>query len=209
MRKLVACLALTSSITLTGCSDPKAANEKNLGAAIQAYLDQTYPQCYVRMKFPLEGFVPDSQRRQLEALKSVGFVSEKELSRKEYKEWGSGETRVNIQSVFDLTDEGRKNYRLDTEGYGAGKFGGFCFGKATVKEIVNFTEPSEALGHKITRVNFTYQVDDIPAWARNDGLTAGNQRLRTDIESGKKPAKEEATLIATNKGWIHERLFRQ
>jgi hypothetical protein len=40
------------AVLVAGCSDPKAANEKNFQSAIQSYLDTAYPKCYFNQKFP-------------------------------------------------------------------------------------------------------------------------------------------------------------
>ena len=79
--------------------------------------------------------------------------------------------------------------------------GGFCFGKATIKEVTEFTEPADTGGVKASRVTYTYQVSDFPAWAKLPETSAAIGKLKTDVESEKTPIKSMDMLVLTNNGW--------
>ena len=157
------------AVLVAECSDPKAANEKNFQSAIQSYLDTVYPKYYFNQKFPTTvEFVIGGSRAILQALVKAGLVSEKEESRKEVNDILGGAKKIVLKTSFDLTDEGRKFYKPHAvKIIGGDSIGGFCLGKATVKAVTQFSEPSDMFGQKISRVNYTYVVSDLPTWARS------------------------------------------
>ncbi|MDD5113834.1 MAG: hypothetical protein PHC94_07440 [Methylobacter sp.] len=195
------------AIVVAGCSDPKAANEKNFKASIQQYLDTAYPKCYVRTEFPTTiewDFV--GIKSKLRALAKAGWVIEKEGGR-ETPILGGGKETV---STFDLTEEGRKFYKADIEKTIGGKtIGGFCFGKARIKDVTQFSEPSDMFGQRITHVNYTYEVYDLPVWTKTPEITAAFDNIKGDVETEKTPAKALDVLVLTNNGWVHEKLFKK
>ncbi|MBK0711544.1 hypothetical protein GZ049_27365 [Klebsiella pneumoniae] len=85
--------------------------------------------------------------------------------------------------------------------------GGFCFGKATVTEVSNFTEPSDAMGQKISRVSFSYKVTEIPEWAKTPEILSADRQIKKDVDSANNGMKVTNVFVLTNNGWIHERLF--
>lgn len=194
-------------IALTACSDSKQASEKNFKNAIQAYLDTVYPKCVVNENFPAvvnSDFL--GKRKVLQSLAKAGLVSETELSRKEYKDW-NGSTNVVVKSEYALTETGRKFYDPNARQTLSRDQGGFCIGKAAVREITRYTEPADMFGHRITKVNYTYSVDKLPDWANLPEVTSAIPALKEAVESGAKPIKATHTLVLTNNGWVHERLF--
>ncbi|QGX93267.1 hypothetical protein EFZ10_16720 (plasmid) [Tatumella sp. TA1] len=200
------------ALALSGCNDPKEANESNFKTAAQQYLDTTYPECYFKANFPFktDGLDFGNTRAVLKALAAKGLLTETEISRKHYeKSWGS-EAHDVVVNNYVLTDEGKKYYKAGKETNALGKdTGGFCFGKAKVETITNFTEPSDAMGQKISRVNYTYTVTDIPEWAKSDDIIAASSKLKEDVASAQNPVSAKAVFVLTNKGWMHERLFNK
>lgn len=192
------------SITITGCSDYKAANEANFKVAIQAYLDKTYPYCYLETKFPTDGKVGflNNDHAILNYFVSLGVVSVKD-------ELYNGE----IKPIYNLTDKGKEVFKSNIEQDMKGnQLGGFCFGKATVKEVVNFTEPSDKFGYAVSKVKFTYTVD-FPSWVKPLEINIPRaslpnvKKLKTDLKSQTTPIEDAAILGLTNKGWVHKKLF--
>jgi hypothetical protein len=202
-------IALTAFVA--GCTDPKTANENNFGKAIQSYLDTVYPKCYFLQKFPATvDFDIGGTQATLKALVKAGLVSEKEESRREIADLFGGGKKTYVKTSFDLTDAGRKVYKLDAVKTLRGdSVGGFCFGKASVKDVSQFSEPSDMLGQKISRVNYTYVVTDLPAWAKTPEMLAAIKALDVDAKSVIEPVKALDTLLLTNNGWVHERLFQK
>ncbi|MBK0167378.1 hypothetical protein [Klebsiella sp. S69] len=113
-----------------------------------------------------------------------------------------------VVNSYDLTEEGKKYYKPDAAKTMKGEnIGGFCFGKATVTEVSNFTEPSDAMGQKISRVSFTYKVSEIPDWAKSPEIMNADRQLQKDVSSESEGVKVTNVFLLTNNGWIHERLF--
>lgn len=206
---------IAAVVLVAACSDPKAASEKNFKVAIQKDLDAEYPKCYIVKNFPetipLTGSaMNDSLIRSIhannivlfKALTDAGILSEKSEPHEVVS--FMGKKSVVNQPTFYLTEEGKKYYKSDAVKDVNGKnTGGFCFGKATVKDIAEFTEPSEAAGMRISQVKFTYQVSDFPAWVKLPTILTALTRLKTDVESEKNPVKGSTMLKLTNNGWVN------
>ena len=208
--KYISPLICIGAIALSGCNDPKDASEGNFKAAAQQYLDSIYPSCYFKANFPLktDGYAFNNLPDILHVMSQKGLLTEKEISRKHYEaSWGSKAHDVVVNS-YDLTDEGKQFYKPDAAKNMKGEnLGGFCFGKATVSAVSNFTEPSDAMGQKISRVSFSYKVTDFPDWAKSSEITSLNRLLKKDVDSESEPLKVTSVFVLTNKGWVHERLF--
>jgi len=191
---LIAAVAL-----MAGCSDPKAATEKNFKVVIQKTLDKAYPRCYITGDFPA---VSDMMRNEseLKALVSAGLASVKDEPH-EVKDWGKA--RTVIRPTYNLTEEGKKFYKADAnKAIMGGTKGGICFGKAAVKDIKEFTEPSSAGGVQMTQVKYTYEVSDVPAWAKSAEILTAVPRLKQDVESEKTPVDGMDVMVLTNNGWV-------
>jgi hypothetical protein len=202
--------ALITAIALVGCSDHKAASEKNFTVAIQSYLDTAYPKCYFVHNFPAtDDFDIGGNRPALGALTKVGLLVQKEERKEVRKLFGAG-TQVQIKTTYDLTEEGRKYYKVDAaKGLMGNSIGGFCFGKARVKAITQYSEPADMFGQKISRVNYEYTVGDFPAWATTPEVIGAINTLKAEVESSTTPVKKLEAVVLTNNGWVHERLFKK
>jgi hypothetical protein len=204
MFKRIAIGVVVTSL-MVGCSDPKDATESNFKAATQTFLDKKYPFCYFKMNMPaVEKYGTDL--KELRALAEAGLLVESETDL-EIPSFG-GEKKYRQVPQFNLTDEGKKYYIEDAGKTMMGNpYGGFCFGKATVEEIVNFTDPADMFGHTISRVNYSYKVTDIPEWASSETVTAFSKDLKESVASEDTPINQVDAFIRTNNGWVHEKLF--
>ncbi|RKE25267.1 hypothetical protein B0G76_6794 [Paraburkholderia sp. BL23I1N1] len=207
MKKLIVfALSAVALLAVSGCGSKKDANKSNFADAIQDYLNTTKGVCVALPRkeapFALEkkgGFFFAHEPEKAAALVNAGLLS-------------AGETEV--PSVFPnqkipatqytLTDEGKK-YLVKG---GSGNFGGFdafCGGKYKVKEVVNFTEPADMFGTKISQVNYSLIVEDAPSWVTQPAI----QAAYPDVKAGLgEPVPSKAVLVATSEGWMHERLFK-
>lgn len=209
MHRKILPLAILAT-ALVGCSDPKKASESNFEKATQAWLDTAYPSCFLMSAFPVESkeFDIGNTNKTLHALAGVGVLKEVELSRKEIPANLFQSARTQVQYSYDLTDEGRKYYKADARKLRDGNLvPGLCIGKAKVVKVEQFSEPGDMMGQKISRVTYTYQVDDLPKWTANEAVIASNRELAALVSSKETPIKETRAFILTNNGWVHERLF--
>jgi hypothetical protein len=192
------------ALLAVGCSDPKAANEKNFKAAIQKSLDSSYPKCYYTKNFPATVpifFGAGENKAVFKALVDAGILEEKVESHMstEYQI-----KRMVTEPTFYLTAEGgKKFYKNNVSKSVLGEeTGGFCFGKATVKDIVQFTEPGDMMGGKYSTATYKYVVGDFPSWAKRPEILAVIADLKKDVESEVSLVEGSALLNLTNKGWI-------
>ena len=194
---------------ISSCSDPKVASEVNFRKAIQEYLDKSYPKCYVKTDLPVTiDWDISGVKKKLQALAKVGLVVES-MGQIERPGFGNNKNIVTAPT-FDLTDEGKKYFKQIVSTTMRGRtFGGFCIGRATVKEIGQFSEPSDIFGQRISHVNYTYEVSDFPEWAKSPEVLEAIEDLKKDVESTIHPIKELDVLVMTNNGWVHEKLFKQ
>lgn len=206
MRKLLLTLAVLS---LAGCSDPKAASEKNFKAAMQNYLDTAYPRCYFTGNFPEVKADWDFAHRNaaMAALEKAGLLRSSEIEQQE-KQMFSAQTRTVKRTSYELTEEGKKYYKPGvTQNLKGDSMGGICAGKAVVKSIGQFTEPAEMMGQKISRVNYEYTVTGLPGWAQSADLQKTLVGLQEDARSESSPVKGIVAMVLTNNGWVHEKMF--
>ncbi|MCM2446200.1 hypothetical protein HGO41_13615 [Rahnella sp. CG8] len=143
----------------------------------------------------------------LHVLAGKGLLTEKELSRKHVEASCGSKAHDVVVNSHELTDEGKKFYMVDASKNMRGENLGGCFGKATVSAVSNFTEPSDAMGQKISRVSFSYKVTDIPDWDKSPEVAELNRQLKKDVDSELEPLKVTNVFLLTNNGWLHERLF--
>lgn len=199
-------IALGACLALLGCSN-KDASKGNFKAAIQDYLDTTPALCASlpfrdgSTSFKIEkndGF-SRSVLAQANALAEAGLLKARDV---EMPAGFGGKQRPGIE--FELSDEGRK-FLSKQEGLAGGT--SLCTGRFEVSEVVNFTEPSEMMGARISRVNYRYTVKDAAEWARLPAVAGAfpqwQKKGATDDRA------ETAVVVATNEGWMHERLFRK
>jgi hypothetical protein len=79
----------------------------------------------------------------------------------------------------------------------------FCAGHYKVDEVVNFTEPSNAMGATVSDVHYTFSPVDVPAWANSDAVKKAFPSLVEELGSHQ---KGRATLVLMNNGWSAEDL---
>ncbi|MDF9428923.1 hypothetical protein EM868_03790 [Cupriavidus gilardii] len=105
---------------------------------------------------------------------------------------------------YQATEKGKKFLVANGANTLAGQ-DAFCTGKYTVVEVDNFTEPSDTMGVKVSRVNYRYKVEGADDWAKSEGVRANYKNFAEQVQGD---AQGKAALILTNDGWMHERLFK-
>lgn len=223
----IALLALGAvSLPLAACSNPKEASKGNFEHAINAWIEKN-PPC---LNLPDSTVTPDGagdaafpryvdaspvtarfaienrQRRQapFDALVDAGLMKVQE-TRIPVKMMFGGAKEVPVRA-YDLTDAGKKAVSSEGE---KSAFGPprqkLCYGTPTVDEIVQFTEPADALGVKMSRVTYRYHLKDLPDWAQNAKMRAAFPRLEKESAEG---LDASAVVVLTNEGWVHEAAAR-
>ncbi len=200
----VSALAVMCGV-LSACGSPSDPSDSNFKKAVQEYLDASFPVCVIHeAKFPTDPIIMDFHNRRAiyTDLVTQGLMTKKDVAVPGI--FKGAPDRVGPS--FDLTAEGKKYYVAADENT-IGKVPGLCFGKAKVNEIVNFSQPSDAFGHTISEVKYTYTVSDLPAWANTASLLAVNDGLKEIVKANGAPVDGKVTLVLTGKGWMESHLF--
>jgi hypothetical protein len=201
--KRLAGLFLSGILILSnsGCNDAKTLTKQNLEKPIQAFLDVQYPRCVVFADFPVKvrwGQIEDEPL--LRVLVKSGLLTMSDVK-------NTSGTGPPVLPNFELTDEGKKFYQAKANG-SPRKGGGFCFGKAKIKNIEQFTEPAEFFGKKVSQVAYRYEVSDIPEWVKAPEIVKANLWLASDISSKETPSSATETVVLANDGWVHPTLLK-
>lgn len=207
MSKVTVIAAVTCGLlVLAGCGSKQDASKSNFQSAIQDYLNTKKGVCVMlpakEVPFTLQkaggmNFINEPEKAA--ALVSAGLLSAKDT---EVKAAFGNQMVPGVQ--YSLTDDGKK-YLVKGGAGNNGNWDAFCGGKYKVKEVENFTQPADMFGTKISQVNFLYEVDDAPAWAKQPALQAAYPSVQHDVTGS---PGDKAVLVATNDGWMHERLFK-
>lgn len=207
MFKVTAMVAAARAfLALGGCGSKQDANKSNFQSAIQDYLDTKKGVCVMlpakEVPFTLQksggvNFINEPEKAA--ALVSAGLLSTKDTEVK-----AAFGNQMVAGTQYSLTDDGKKFLVKGAAG-NLGNWDAFCGGKYKVKEVENFTQPADMFGTKILQVNFLYEVDDAPAWAKQPALQAAYPSVQHDLSG---TPVDKAVLVATNGGWMHEPLFK-
>ena len=207
-------IMLIAGTILSGCSDPKKANESNFSKAIDAYFteekacinaptggvkpagqdDKTTDFSLYVMEKPMFSFGNGAEY--IDALVTVGLLKMKTGTVSVEGFGGKKDTAVKI---YELTDAGTKAFsKPDPEARGK-----FCYGTPQVDEVTQFTEPAAMFGMTVSQVNFTYHIENQADWANSPVLQKAYPNLKKNVG---KSLTGKATLLLTNNGWVHNEL---
>ncbi len=211
MKKIIT--AIFCCVLAIGCSDPKEANKANFEKAINAYF-QASPEClnvFGRDIPPVtikQGGVGASKIEDYDRFAKIGLLKATD-GETEYTEFFR---KVSIKTkTYDLTDEGRRYYYEDKSDpllvFSAGADRGFCYGKRSVAQIKNFSEPTNDKGLIVSHVNFTYRISEISPWAKNSEIRAAYKNM--DAKLNALEVEDKVVLVKTAEGWIHRSKFKQ
>lgn len=203
---------------VTACgNDPKAANEANFEAALNAYYAQM-KQCIrvgsapnadgIIQQFRTDGRVQDKQLSFYNGLVDLGLLDAVSYQ-KDTKNF-SGQVTGKVAWVgYKFSENGNAFLRpaeLDAGAFSTGARQ-LCYGTPQVVNIVGFTEPAEAMGVKVSSVQYTYRLVDIAPWASQPTLSKQHEWLPERI-SNPSIAKDD-DLVLTNYGWAHHSVLKR
>ena len=212
-----AVLLLSGAAILSACGDdPKAANKANFEKALNAYYAQM-KQCVkigsepnadgIIQEFRTDGTVQDKQAPFYNGLASLGLL-EAVTYQKDTKNF-SGQVTGSADWVgYKYSEQGKTYLRpaeLDKGSFSTGTRQ-LCYGTPQVVEIVNFTEPAEAMGAKVSNVQYTYRLVDVAQWASDPALTNQFEWLLERISSD--GITKDDDLVLTNNGWAHHSVMK-
>ncbi|WP_263910177.1 hypothetical protein [Achromobacter sp. 79A6] len=197
----MACLTLS----LVACGSAQDASKGNFGKAIQTYLDKQHGLCAAipakTLPFTLanQDIIGRQTKKLADSLVEAGLLSPRNTETQAM--FGN---KMEPATEYQITDLGKK-YLVANAADTFAQQDAFCTGKYAVVEVDNFTQPSDAMGMKISQVNFRYKAHDVADWAKSESLRANYKNFADQAEGD---IKAKAVLILTNDGWMHERLFK-
>ncbi|WP_313576389.1 hypothetical protein [Brevundimonas sp.] len=226
MRSVVVLAGVAALVA--GCSDPKAASKKNFETAINDWINVnppclSLPYSGVRAAdraadagvFPLyiEAAVSEHPVRlenqkkaaaPFEALAAAGLLKGEPAEITQSGFFAGPQPKLAVVA-YSLTPEGEKVFSAK----GSSRMlasPSFCYGEPQVKEIVRFTEPGDMMGMTLSQVEYTWQLKNMPEWAKSKAMQDTFPQLARDnaeILEGK------AAVVLMNEGWIHEKAMRR
>lgn len=184
--------ALLSSVILLalGCSRT-GDSDANYKRAIDSY-SEAHPDCLWphSKKFPVQVATSDGARTKgYDALTDAGLLTRT-----------TAEKKVMIiaskqMNIYDVSDKGRSRWTQDTTRPG---YGNFCYGQRHVKQIENVSVTTNSSGVKTARVDYTFNVQDVPNWAKGQEMQNAFPILSSTL-AGTQTA--QATLQMNGNNW--------
>ena len=203
---------------VTACgNDPKAANEANFEKALNAHYAQM-KQCIrvgsarnadgIIQEFRMDGRVEDKQLSFYNGLVDLGLL-DSVTYQKDTKNFSGQVTGKADWVGYKFSENGKTFLRPAELETGALSTGArqLCYGTPQVVEIVGFTEPAEAMGVKVSSVQYTYKLVDIAPWASQSALSTQYEWMPDRI-SNPSVGKDD-DLVLTNDGWVHHSALKR
>lgn len=203
---------------VTACgNDPKAANEANFEAALNAYYAQM-KQCIrvgsapnadgIIQEFRTDGRVQDKQLSFYNGLVDLGLLDAVSYQ-KDTKNFSGQVTGKADWVGYKFSDNGKVFLRPAELDKGAFSTGArqLCYGTPQVLEIINFTEPADAMGVKVSSVQYTYKLVDTAPWASDPALTKQFDWLSERLSSPR--ISKDDDLVLTENGWVHQSVLKR
>ena len=212
-----AILLLSGAALLSACgNDTQAANDANFEHALNAHYAQM-KQCVkigskpnadgIIQEFRTDGGMQDKQLPFYNGLVNLGLV-EAVTYQKDTKNFSGQVTGKADWVGYKFSDKGQTFLRPAELDKGAFSTGArqLCYATPQVVEIINFTEPAEALGVKVSNVQYSYTLVDIAPWANDSALTKQFDWLSERISSDN--ILKDDDLVLTNNGWGHHSVLK-
>ena len=212
-----AVMLLSAAAILSACGDdPKAANKANFEKALNAHYAQM-KQCVkigskpnadgIIQVFRTDGTVQGKQVPFYNGLASLGLL-EAVTYQKDTKNFSGQVTGKADWVGYKFSNKGESFLRPASLDKGAFSTGArqLCYGTPQIVEIVNFTEPAETMGAKVSNVQYTYRLVDVAPWASDPALTNQFEWLTERINS--ESISKDDDLVLTNNGWVHNSVMK-
>jgi hypothetical protein len=198
-------------LLMTGCNDPKSANDANFSKVISEFLPQSRYACVPFPADPIRGAGESSplfrvvernpfSYSKMMALQSAGLVNASEWKTSKfsgrYKEFSLTESGKTVYRDFSLTEASRVAYQGDYILLG---FEQICFADTILDKIESFTEPADLMGARVSEVKFTYKFRNIAAWAMKPEVEAAFPEIKKVLAQQGKPTIRGLRL--TSEGW--------
>lgn len=219
MKKIMALTAALSLATLlAGCDSKSDANENNFSVAISDYLDKDGDICLNIKEWPVDLSTMDiklkdgsksSKANQMSALESAGLVKSNEVEVEETGYFSTTPIKSKVKR-YTLTLNATPFIRemnvtaFGLSGHTSVKKPFLCWGKKRIKNIIKWEGPTTSGTQTKAIVTYTYKIDSIADWAKNEHITTAFPHILSDINNAKN-GEHKIALYLSNIGWEADR----
>ena len=214
--KIVPMISLAVLMLVSCGGSPNDANEANFTKALNAYYE-AHPDC-IRMpqtkndkgydyiaviaddSKPLGKSNNENKLAPYIELSNVGILDAEKTT---VEEKFFSQVKEVPAMGFKLTDKAKGFLYEPTRNekfFGDSKH--ICYGHREVVEIENFTEPVDAFGATLSKVNYSYKIVNVADWFSNlddDGRFAKTKLAANGIR------KDDDELVLGANGWVHHK----
>lgn len=188
---------------LSGCTNPKVANDQNIADAVSHYLQsERGALCLQLHQWPIV-VEPDELRMitrfpkglagQMQALQQAGLVSSTDVELAGVDFFG----KKNIAKRYQLTDTGKKFYREKSADPSQPYEADLCFAQRKLDHLVSWAPLKTSVGQAVS-ATYTYQVVHIADWAKTPEFKSvfSNETAAAFV-----PVQEQRTVALTDSSW--------
>lgn len=198
-------LFVSSLLLVSGCNSAKKPGDSTFKAAINQYLYTNGKTCIPALHpFPIDipvARLHDSSgtAAEMAALESAGLLHSNDTTAVVHGMLDAlrGSTPPQPVKRYEMTAAGEKYFQQYPTVIGQAN--GFCYGLKQVDSIVKWDEPVTQGSYSVTRVTYTYKLEQLADWATQPGIQSTFPVVKATLDQAK--TDQEIDLHLTNKGW--------
>jgi len=209
MKKLLLMVSVLAAVS--ACSSKTDPNERNFGAAIDAYLAkkgalclnaETWPVDRTDMEERIEGSLGRGSR--MKALAAQGLVTATEVEKPLTSFDGTPTGKSVAVTRYELTDKGKSFFHETNRYHGKLKQGErrgeLCYGRKALDKVVKWEGPLKLGDYQEASVKYLYKVVGLADWANSPEVQAAFPQVERAIgDAGSKQQSHGVRL--TSEGW--------
>ncbi len=199
----VGIIAVVTLGLISGCNSQKEANDQNISDAVARYLDSEQGAlCLQLHQWPvlvepdelhmIERF-PKGLAGQMQVLQQVGLASSTDVELVGFDFLG----KKNIGKRYQLTAMGQKFYREKSTDQSQPYDADLCFVQRKLDHLISWEPIKSGIGQTVN-ATYTYQVTDIPDWAKKPEFKSV---FSDETSLAFAPVQEQRTVTLTDSGW--------
>ena len=211
-------LVSVAALLLSACgADSQAASKINFEAALNAHFLKM-KECIKVGTEPIEdGFVFSARadgkgfgaekHEFFDDLMAAGLLTTVSFNKEEKTFSGIGKQMVPYLG-YKISNDGEKFLRpaaLDKGFFSTGT-PQLCYGTPQVVDIINFTQPADAMGVKASNVQYIYEIVNVAPWAKNPSIVKQFKWLPERLAN--QTIEGDADMVLTNNGWVHHSVLK-
>lgn len=192
---------IAAALLLTACgSDPQAASDQSYTAALEAWHAED-PACIsLRRQVPIDVLADREAELKagLDVMAEAGLLKPSTVTRETEPRYGRLRQAEHVR--YEPTQAGAEVIRPSSNRFVGGNQ--LCFGRKRVADVSGYTEPAELGGVRMTRITYTWRLDDVPPWANRPEVQTAFPALAEAL--AEREGQSTETLVLTESGWKHQ-----